>query len=320
MMTEKTNLREADAIVEIEGILAEKNLEIVQVEGKNVIKGDLVIQTDVHNFATVNIYINQITKSNTENKAYKGIVTVMENYKSIAEVGREEADRVRVTKGKLSPNTYFDTEGNQHDSIRYQTNFVSRVKEGEETNPKATFEVELFIQSIIPEVVTGGEDAGEETGRLKLRGYMPTYNSIEPLELIVPVSYTDEDGEEIEVASMFETAFEAGQTARFYGELINEKITVTDTIPVAFGKPRSKTKTSYVNELLITGASEAYDEERAYDPDTIQKALVDREAILEEKKNKAMSGSNKTGNKPSGAASGRKLPTGVTGAKPKFSM
>lgn len=320
MSTEtKTNLRQADAVVEIEGILSEKNLEIVQVDGKNVIRGELSIQTDEHNFVPVNVYISQMTKNNTENKAYKGMVTVMENYKSVAEVGREEADRVRITsKQGISPNTYFDESGNQHDSVRYQTNFINRLKDGEEPNPKATFEVEVYIQSITPEIVTN-EDGSEETGRLKVFGYMPTYNSIEPLTLIVPVSYVDEEGDEIEVASAFETTFEPGQTARFFGDLVNERITVTETIPVAFGKPRTKTKTSYTNELVINGASDPYDEEKAYDADTIQKALVDRDAILEEKKNKAMSGGKATtGNKPSGAASGRKLPTG--GAKPKFTM
>lgn len=314
----KTNLRQADAVVEIEGILSEKSLEIVQVDNKDVIRGELTIQTDEHNFVPLNVYINKMTKNNTENKAYKGMVTVMENYKSIAEVGREDADRVRITaKQGISPNTYFDENGGQHDSIRYQTNFVNRIKDGDDCNPKATFEVELYIQSIIPEVETT-EDGSEETGRLKLFGYMPTYNSIEPLTLIVPVSYVDEDGVENEVASVFESMFEPGQTAKFFGELVNERITITETIPVAFGKPRTKTKTSYTNELVINGASDPYDEEKAYDAETIQKALVDREAMLEEKKNKAMSGNRGSANKPSGAASGRKLPTG--GAKPKFTM
>ena len=74
-MSEATNLRQADAKLEVVGILSENKLEEVTKDGKTFIKGDLVIQTGDINFITINVYANELKEDGTENKTYAGIKT-----------------------------------------------------------------------------------------------------------------------------------------------------------------------------------------------------------------------------------------------------
>jgi len=299
--TENTDLRQAEAVFKVEGVLSEKNLEFFYKDDKKPsedtiegIRGELVVQTSEINFTSLNVYINKLTKDGRENKTFKGMVTVMNNYQSVAEVGSEEASRVRVTNGQISPNTYYNDRGEQH-IIRYQTNFINRLKAGEDLEPKAEFEIEIYINGIRIEVNSEGED----TGRVIIDGLLPTYNGIEPISLIAPSDIADD----------VRSSFEAGQTAKFYGDIVNSRVVKTVEVPVAIGKPRVETKTTYKNELVITGASQPYEEgisvHPPYNVEAIRKAMVERETMLEEKKSKAES-KNRTGSTQSNKAKASK--------------
>ena len=289
----ETNLRQANAKAFVEGVVSEKDLKVVTEEGKNKITGHLTVKTSDVNFIKFNVNVNEKTKNNTDNKTYAGIQTVMNEYKSIAEVGEEEATRVKVS-GDISP----FTGKNGEKIVSYKSNFFNRLKADEEFEPKAEFSIELFISGINPELDT----EGVETGRTIVSGWMPTYNGIEPIDLVA----------EGEVAQAIDAGFEVGQTVEFYGEIINNRIETVTEIPVKIGKPRKKVTVEIKNDLIITGASEAYEEgitpELPYEADTIQAAIQERANKLEEEKAKAQSGAKTTNNaKPSGAAHGRSL-------------
>lgn len=289
----ETNLRQANAKAFVEGVVSEKDLKVVTEEGKNKITGHLTVKTSDVNFIKFNVNVNEKTKNNTDNKTYAGIQTVMNEYKSIAEVGEEEATRVKVS-GDISP----FTGKNGEKIVSYKSNFFNRLKADEELEPKAEFSIELFISGINPEI----DAEGVETGRTIVSGWMPTYNGIEPIDLVA----------EGEVAQAVDSGFEVGQTVEFYGEIINNRIETVTEIPVKIGKPRKKVTVEIKNDLIITGASEAYEEgitpELPYEADTIQAAIQERANKLEEEKAKAQSGAKATNNaKPSGAAHGRSL-------------
>ena len=292
MAETKTNLRQANAKALCEGIVSEIDLKEVVEEGKKKVEGSITIKTSDVNFIRYNVNVNEKTKAGAENKTYAGIQTVMNEYKSIANAGEEEADKVRVN-GDLNIYT-----GQNGVVVGYKSNFFNRIKNADEFEPKAEFSVEVFINSIVPEV--NGE--GDETGRIVVNGWVPTYNGIEPIKL-----YAEDD-----VASAIDGMFEPGQTVEFYGEIVNNKIEKITEIPVAIGKPRRKVETTYKNELVITGASEAYAEgesaEKPYDADTIKAAIQERENKIAEEKAKAQSGQKATqAAKPSGASKGRTL-------------
>jgi len=295
----ETNLRQAEAKVNIEGLVSEVSLteEMNKELGCNQISGYLTVKTDDTNFVRFNVRVNEKTKAGTDNKAYPGIVTVMNEYQSIAAVGEEAADKVRIT-GDL--NLYHSDQNNQ-DMVGYKSNFFNRVTG--EYNPHAEFDVEMFISGMTPEVNTDGE----ETGRILVKGWVPQYeNGIEPLTLVAPV----------DVADAVESTFEPGQTVRFFGEVINDRVVIKREIPVAIGKPKIETHISSKNELRITGASEAYEEGVSpvapYDADTIKAAIQARKDRIESRKAQAAArtAGGRTNTKPSGASRGRSLDLG----------
>lgn len=298
----ETNLRQADAKVNVEGMVSEVELkeEFDSALNCNSITGYLTVKTSDTNFVRFNVRMNQKTKLGKDNRAYAGIVTVMNEYQSIAKVGEADADRVRVT-GDL--NLYHSDQNNQ-DVVGYKSNFFNRVTG--EYNPHAEFDVEMFISGMTPEVDTDGE----ETGRLLVKGWVPQYeNGIEPLTLVAP----SEEG----LADAVENTFEPGQTVRFFGNVINDRVVIKKEIPVAIGKPKVETRTITKNELVITGASEAYEEdvtpEKPYPADTIKAAIQARKDRIESRKaqNAAKSANPGRGNaRPSGASRGRSLDMG----------
>lgn len=295
----ETNLRQADAKVNVEGVVAELSLneEMDATLGCNKVSGYLTVKTSDTNFVRFNININEKTKAGAENKAYAGIKTVMNDYRSIDAVGEEDADKVRVN-GDLNP--YHSTQTGQ-DVLGYKSNFFNRVIG--EYNPHAEFDVEMFIANISPEI----DKEGEETGRLLVKGWVPQYNNgVEPLTLVVP-----ED-----LADAVDSTFENGQTARFYGDVINDRVVIKREVPVAIGKPKVETRTITKNELIVTGATEPYEEgisqEKPYPADTIKAAIQARKDRIESKKNMENSGAGarRAGTRPSGASRGRSLDMG----------
>ncbi len=293
-MAEQTNLRQSNLKAISEGIVSEIDLKEVTEEGKKRIEGSVTVKTGDTNFIRYNVKVNEITKNNTPNSTYAGIQTVMNEYKSIANVGEDEADKIRVS-GDL--NIYTGAQDGVT-RVGYKSNFFNRLKNPDEFEPKAEFNVEMFISSITPEVDT----EGEETGRIIVNGWTITFAGAEPIKLIA----------EGDVASAVDSTFEPGQTVEFYGDIVNSRIEKVTEIPVAIGKPRKKVETSYKNELIITGASEAYEEgvtpEKPYEAEVIKAAIQERTNRLEEAKAKAQSGQkNTSAAKPSGAKSGRTL-------------
>ena len=311
MATETSNLRQAETRLTVEGILAEKTLEEVTTDGKTSIRGNLVIQTTPENQVTINVYINKLTNAGAENKAYKGIETVMNTYKSIAEVGIDEATRVRITNGQVEPNTYYDAQGMEHTNVRYKSNFFTSLKASEELEPKANFEIELYVNSIMPEV----NKDGEETGRIFVNGIVPLYSGCETIKLIASNEIIDG----INWAEAISDGYEIGQTGRFYGRVVNEKVETIKLIPMLGGATREEKSYKYNSGLLITGASNPYEEENPnnYSLEAIQKGMAERELILAEKKKKAMEKGNS--NSGTSAASTKAAATsGRTAPKAMF--
>lgn len=283
-----TNLRQADAKVMVEGVVSEKDLSIVKGDdGINSIRGSVTVKTSEDNFVRFSVICKEKTNKGTENKAYAGLTTVMNEYKSIADFGAEEADYIRVT-GDVNP-----YHGRNGDMVGYRSNFFNRIGK-DKVNPKAEFSVELYIQAIVPEV----DKEGMETGRVIVKGWLPTFSGIEPLELVAPV--------EDDIADAVASVFAPQQTVCFYGDVINSRIEVVKEIPVAIGKPKIERSVTFKNELVITGASEAYTEgvtEKApYDPDVIKAAIQERQNKIDSEQTLS-----KASARPSAAARGRKL-------------
>lgn len=300
-----TNLREAESKIYVEGIVSEKRLELEKLENNNeLIKGEVIVRTGEFNYVPINVFCYKYKSdgkggfTTALNKTYKGIETVLNEYKSVAEVGEEEATRVRISGGTLRPNSYKGEDGEIKEIVRYSTNFFNRISDSE-INPNAEFECEVYVESISPEIYSTGDNQGEETGRAKIKAWMPTYSGIEPIYFVA----TDEDG----VAEAVMNMFKSGDTVKFYGLLVNNKVVTTKEIPVAIGKPKIETKVTYKNELLITNASESYEDiegKEPYQTESIRLAIAEREKNLNSSKNQ----NNNTNSGMKSTKTDRKLP------------
>ena len=295
----ETNLRQADAKVTVIGIVSDKKLEMKTENGVRTIEGTITIKTDDTNFVQMRVRCADKKKDGANNKTFAGVMTVMNEYKSIADDGADEADRVRAS-GQIN---LFRSNQNGNEIINYTSNFFSRVKNTQNVEPKAEFEVEMYIEKLVPEV----NKDGEETGRYKICGWVPTYNGIEPLTLFVPQ----------ELADVVSDIYQPRQTARFYGNIIQNITYETKEIPMAFGV-KTKNESNFINELVVTGGSPVYDAETEdevvkggnqipYNPDTIQAAINERQRLIDEGQNKSKTNTTTTNNKPSGATRGRTL-------------
>ena len=294
----QTNLRQADAKVTVAGIVSDKKLEMKTENGVRTIEGTITIKTSDTNFVQMRVRCADKKKDGTENKAFAGVMTVMNEYKSIADDGTDEADRVR-TSGQIN---LFRSNNNGNEIVSYTSNFFNRIKPNQDYEPKADFEVEMYIKTLVPEI----NKDGEETGRYKIVGWIPTFNGIEPLELFVPE----------ELADVVSNTYEPKQTARFYGEIVQNVTYETIERPMAFGV-KKETKANFINELVVTGGSPAYDAETEeevvkggnqipYNPDTIQAAIEERDRRIKEEQNKPRTNTANNA-KPSGASRGRQL-------------
>ena len=293
----RTDLRQGELKVNVCGKVAEIALE--ETPNKNgvmSVTGYVSIKVNDTNTVRFNVNVPSKKKDDTPNeKVYPGIKTVMEEYKSIAKYGEEEADVVAV-KGDINP--YRSTNTGQ-DVIGYKSNFFTRVR-SDKWEPESTFKAEVYLAAMTPEM----DKDGDETGRLNVKGWGVTFSGVEPIKFVVPK----------ETASDFESIYEVGQTVELWGDLINEKIEVIKETPVRFGVPKKEVSTSYRNELVITGASDPYEEgvtEKApYSKSAINAGIQEREnRIAEADANKKVGPNPFTSRDvtPSGASKGRTL-------------
>ncbi|MGY8613914.1 hypothetical protein [Bacillus velezensis] len=278
MAENKTVLREASNVVIIEGTLAEvKHTEWKSGKGLNIELDIEVAPNEVH---TVKGFSKYKKADGTDNAIAKGYQTIISEYKSIAEHGRDEADKVRITQGKIGLNEYY-SQGNLKAYPQLTTNFVNRLDANEEFNPRAEFDVELFVKNVTEEKVKG-----EETGRVNLNGYIPLYGGkVIPFEFVV----TKEGSQYVE------KNYEKGSTVNVFGKIINFKEQKVTTKTAAFGEDKKEITTNSKREYLITGGNDPYDEDskNAFNADAIKKALTEREIYLDELKNESGYENNK---------------------------
>ena len=286
-----TNLKQAQNKIEIMGLLAEKELSDESNESR--IAGSFSIKIDDLNTIKLNFRADRLTKKGDPNPSYDSLKKFYDTSNTIASVGEENATKVYTNHAELNP--YFSTKSNTQ-YTNYRVSFIGEFRGKEEDwKPKAEASVEVYINAIIDEM----DKEGEPTGRVVVKGWMPTYSGIEPLTFIAPE----------EIADAIRDGYEMGQTVLFIAMVNNSRIEKKKEIPMRIGK-KVTVEYSFTNELIITGASEPYDEDsetKPYDAGAIKQAIQEREAKIKEASEKAASGQNvQSGqNKPSGKAMGR---------------
>jgi hypothetical protein len=296
-MAQQNTLREAVNNVFIEGTLLEvRHNEWKSKQGLNIELDIEVAENEVHTITGMTKYKKN---DGSDNAIAKGYQTIIDEYLSIAKHGRDNADKVRVTQGRIGVNEYYGQDGMLRSFPQLSTNFVNRLNAGDDFNPRAEFEVEVFVKSVVPEIKND-----DETGRVKVNAIIPVFGG-----KVIPFEFTvGEEG-----AEFVSDNYEVGCTTKVFGDIVNFKEVTETEVAVAFGKPQKKVTTKTIREYLITSGSDPYEEEdvKSYKVPDIQQAMVERETYLAELKNK--DNSNKQEEKKGGFGSNK----GTTGDKSK---
>ena len=279
-------LREAENVVRIEGILSETDLKygsfekngatvnsiggIIKIQVNQEINGESkTLEVPVHMFAS------EYTNKGAKNPAYQSIERVMNEFTSIAAAGgAANADRVRITNGKITMNEYYGRDGQLISFPRITASFVNKIK-ADEMKPCATFTTNFVVAKKMNEV----DREGVETGRYKVTGIIPQFGG-----KVDVVEFITSNKNVINAVSQYWTE---NDTVSAQGRLNFSSKTETVVKEVDFGEPQETTRTISVSELILTGGSSTpLEGEFAYDMSDIQSALADRKQRLEDSKNK----------------------------------
>ena len=292
--------------VKIEGILSEIDLEAGNYvkDGKTIDKigGSIKVRVtqvlngkDTELDIPVYMFANKLTNKGAPNPAYASIERVMNEYKSIAAVGIDAADRIRITGANIRMNEYYGQNGNLNSYPRINASFVTKITDMSKYTPEATFSAIFAIGSMAYET---DKDGVEIADRYKIRGIMPQYGGA--------VDVIDFFATSPNVIDAVSSYWEQGDTVKVNGKLNFTSKTEEKLVEVDFGEPRVERKTISVSELIITGGSQTpLEGDFAFDMDEIQTALEARQARLAEMKAKQKAKETKTAPK----ATGRKTMT-----------
>lgn len=271
-MQNNETLRELKNEVEIIGTLKSKEFEVRTSKrtGKEFITGKLVVLVEE------NDKIHEIPVSAfamTTSKLYKGILTVSNEYKSIEEVGKENATRLKVT-GSLTLNEYQNKEGNLVQFNEVQGIFYNRI-EDQTIQDQAILDMEV--------VIDGFEDIMDSdqlpTGAKKVKGFSVGWNN-SIIELVKA-----EVSEEL--AEPMENLYSPGSTGRLTFK-INNYVEIEEQVVEqpshGFGSTQTVEKVSknYTNNIEIIGGDVPFLGTKEYTPEEIEKAKQVRQLKLQE--------------------------------------
>jgi hypothetical protein len=280
--------------VSIAGKLSELDLRHGKTgEQKDYIGGNIIIEVpvegekDIFNLVQVNVFATSMTKAGKPNPAYVGLEDLEKNAMSVAAVGKDKANDIKVNAGSISENSYYGQTGNLINGYRVNGSFFTTKGIAK---AEASFKQEIVILSMADEVK---DDA--PTGRLLVKGGIVQYG--DKLDVL---NYVVESPQGVAFA---QTNWNEGNTVLVAGTVrqmpIEDKKTVVSE--GGFGVlEESKTKT--VRELVISFGTPAKDADEAYSEEEVSAGLVARKARLEADKEKQDAKAKTSGTATAGAA------------------
>ena len=207
----------------------------------------------------------------------------MKKWKTVQNVGENEATVVRMTGANLQENNFVSKNGQLVNTWQIRTSFIN---EANKVSDIASFNVDIFILDMHDEIKDD-----EPTGRLIVKGGIVQYNGkLDVVEFIV------EGNDAVDYISRnwnINDTVNAGGRIRYTSK--EEKRSAVES---SWGEDLPETSTRMVRELIITrGSDEAFEEEFAYSPVDIKKAINERKAMLEQLQIDAKKGTTKSAEK-----------------------
>lgn len=285
--------------VKIEGILSEIDLNEISYQNKKnetveAISGTVKIRVnqqidhkDCELDIPVHLFANKFTNSGKKNPSYDNLKQVKDEFASIAAVGMEQADKVRITKGTITMNDFYNNSGELVSYPRIKASFISKVTDLNKYKPEASFSITYVVGDC---GLVIDNDGVEIPNRYKIRGIVPQYGG-----MVDVIDFYAITPSVIDVISRF---WHKGDTVRMNGKLNFSSRIEEKEIEVDFGEPRIERHTVSVSELIIVGGSQTpLTGEFAFDDNDIKQALAERQNRLAELKNKQKTKKNTNSSK-----------------------
>lgn len=252
----------------IEGILLEK-----KVAGKGVGKAGKWMKVEFligdKTGAEIPVTIMQsekIVKTGELNKNYQALETVVKEYKSVAEVGRENADYVTIKNGSISKNVYKNKQGQLTEFVTFESRYISRIS-GDVIIDKSTLTVSGIVNKILPKA---------EGTELLVRFLIPDYSGA--------LEYYDFQVTNPEAVAYFEENIEVGMSLEMDIDIDYRSVKEKVLIKRSFGGDRVEETTKTIHKLEITGVQELMGENE-WDSDEVAIGILELEKRYEEKLN-----------------------------------
>ena len=246
-------MKESTNNVFLTGVLVKKDLEEVDCDVKNeqgqvigkdkAIRGTLIIRTNDGSENEVKYYSNRLTKKGTENSIFKGLKTVIDEYKSL-EHFPNEADVVKIGSGKIDVNDYINKEGELKNYNEIKANFVNRIeaKDLESTPQVSKFEVEGIIEKMTDEIIKD-VPTGNKLINLMVIGYEGTLIPVK-LTILQPM-----------VAPFNSAGFYEGSYAKFVGKIVNTTEITEEVEKMGFGEDNVKIAKKTTKRFEVTSGN-----------------------------------------------------------------
>ena len=278
----------------IEGFLVEKDLKAGTAEktGIDYVSGKLHIETSPGNVVAVEVFESEKTKAGSLNQKYATLKGIYDNAKARHD-GADQPTTLRVVSA-LGTNDWFNKEGELVSSLINRGGFVSVTSQ---IAPKAEFETDVVIRSVVPELRNE-----QETGRAIVNAIVFDYAN-----KALPAKFVVDNPKGVE----FFQNLDPNTFTRVWGTQVNSTIVNERTEESAFGDAKV-VKSSYSRkEFVITGAqTEAYDEEQLTSDELNQSIQARNVAIAELKARNEAYQSSKTSTPAAATTSTKAAPKG----------
>lgn len=229
------------------GLLKSKEVRYGQNKNGDYISLKLTIESKLAD-DKVNVQRVECFAAATSKVLYKGFQTVANEYKTIDENGRENADRIKVT-GSISLNEYVGSDGEFKSFPKISGIFVNRLDAGNVNPDECGVVLECVVDNVIDEVGKEGFPSGRLSVKILTVGYNDRISEFEDVKVGA------------DLAPQFKKLFPVGTTAKFsialynYAEIDESQQAQEAAVP-GFGQTFSNIDTTvrnFVNEKVIIG-------------------------------------------------------------------
>lgn len=277
-------MRVAGNKIAITGVIKEHKLKEQKGEKGKYINGSLVIKAGEFKEIEVKVFVDELTKEKKVKKTFSTLKDIIDKKLPTMVDDKENPTAISIYGNKdfvpkLKEERYANqTKTDTITKLSCELGFGSiKVLDSiTEEDFKATFDIEMFVVAVEDEL----NKEEEETGRVKIKGYVPTYGGgIFPMEVIAGL-IVDEEGE-YNFAEDVKSDVSEGDTINVWGDINFEKIVEKKSKGGKLGRAKTEDVNTYINEFVAIGA-DFLEDDNAYEEEDIEKAVKERKIQLEE--------------------------------------